>query len=313
MCALRYRDRVGLPGPEFHTRHRVSHWPLAIARMRALAPPPAEAKRALGLDPQRPVVARVGRADDRKWRDVLVDMLPALVAAAPAVQVLVVGATPRQLRRLRRAGVMDHVTLLEPTADETELVRIYAATDVFVTAAEIGESFSVAISEAMALGLPIVTCSTPWVDNGQIEQVHDGHTGFVADHPRAFAEAVAAIVADPALARRLGDAAAATADRLMDAPVLTRQLEDLYDDLVAGRPVRDAWIPALGEVDAFAAEYAQRLAARRRPLTTRERAEVRLDRWREQVRWSARAVRSMDRAKARMALSILRARLPSRA
>ena len=51
---------------------------------------------------------------------------------------------------------------------------MYAACDVFVTAAEIGESHSYAIEEAMALRLPVVTSSTPWVDNAQIEQVDEG-------------------------------------------------------------------------------------------------------------------------------------------
>ena len=62
MCALRYRRRLGLAGPEFHARHRVSHWPVDIVRLRGFAPERGEAKRLLGLDPERPVVARVGRS-----------------------------------------------------------------------------------------------------------------------------------------------------------------------------------------------------------------------------------------------------------
>ncbi len=48
----------------------------------------------------------------------------------------------------------------------------------------------------MCLGLPVVTCSTPWVDNAQVEQVDPGETGWLADHPRQFAEAVASLLAD---------------------------------------------------------------------------------------------------------------------
>ena len=37
----------------------------------------------LGLDPDRPVVGRVGRAADGKWRDLLVDMVPPLLERVP--------------------------------------------------------------------------------------------------------------------------------------------------------------------------------------------------------------------------------------
>jgi glycosyltransferase involved in cell wall biosynthesis len=308
MCALRYRRRRGLEGDDFHRAHRVSHWPLDLERLRGGAPAAAAAKAALGLDPARPVVGRLGRDDDRKWRDLVVDMVPHLLRLQPDAQVLLVGATPAKLRRLERLGVLERVTFLPPTADEEELRTLYRACDVFVSAAEIGESYSVAICEALALGIPVVTCSTPWVDNGQIEQVESGVTGWVADHPRSFAEAVADILGDEAKRARFGAAAAATADRLWDAQLLTRQLEGLYAELARGASPRP-WVPAPAEVDGFSAEYERRLAAQFRPLSGRERAEVAAERRRERMRWATRAAAGMDRERAALALSMLRARL----
>ena len=258
MCAWRYRERVGPAGPSFHDRHRVLHWPVDIPRLRRLAPARADAKAALGLDPERPVVGRIGRDDDSKWRRLLIDMLPRLLELAPETQVLIVGATPEKRRRLRRLGLTDRVVFADTTVDEVEVVQRFCACDVFVTAAEIGESYSVALSEAMALGLPIVTCSTPWVDDGQIEQVDNGSTGYVADRPSAFAEACAELVRDPARARAFGEAGAAKAERLMDRVMLTRQLESLYEGLARDGTAPREWIPAPSEVDGFGAEYARR-------------------------------------------------------
>lgn len=308
MCALRYRRRRGL-GDEFHARHRVAYWPLALDRMRSLAPEPVPAKEALGLDPSRPVVGRLGRGDDRKWRDILVDMVPRLLEQVPDAQIVLVGATPAKLRRLDRLGVLDHIWFLPPTSDEERLLTLYRACDVFVTAAEIGESHSVAIQEALALGVPVVTCSTPWVDNAQIEQVDDGVDGFVADHPRAFADAVAAIASDPALRARFGAAAAAKADAKWDVGPLTRNQERLYAGLLAGE-APEGWDPSAAEVDAFAAEYEHRLTARTFGLSAEERREAEKARREERIRWTLRAARGIDREKAGMALSMARAKLP---
>ncbi len=292
MCALRYRIRLGLEGPDFHRRHRVSHWPVDIARLRDLAPERAEAKRRLGLDPDRPVAGRIGRANDRKWRNLIVDMIPALLELAPETQVALVGPTPAKLRRLDRLGVLEHVRIFGPTANEEELAAFYAACDVFFTAAEIGESHSFAIEEAMCLGVPVVTCSTPWVDNAQIEQVDEGVTGHVAGHPRSFAEAIASLVMDTAKRERFGRAAAEKSDALFEAGKLTRQLEGLYEALLDGREPPAEWSPPPAEVDEFEAEYERRLAACYRPLTALEEREERRDRLAERATWATRAARS---------------------
>jgi glycosyltransferase involved in cell wall biosynthesis len=312
MCALRYRRRLDLWDADFHARHRVLHWPIDLERLRALAPGRAEAKRALGLDPQRPVVGRVGRDDDTKWRRLLVDMVPDLLRLAPEAQVMFVGATPDKRRRLRRLGVEDRVAFIDTTVDEWETATRLAACDVFITAAEIGESYSVAISEAMALGLPVVTCSTPWVDNGQIEQIDEGVTGHITDHPTAFAEACAELVHDPAKAAELGRAAAAKADRLMDKVALTRQLEALYHQVLAGPLQPDpGWAPPPTVLDAFAVEYERRLQESFRPLSGRERAEVAIARRAEQVRWAWRAARKIDLRDPEALLATIRSRLPT--
>ena len=311
MCAWRYRTRLGLEGPGFHDRHRVSFWPVDIARLRSLAPSQTEARENLGLDPDRPVVVRVGRDNDRKWRDLIVDMIPPLLDAVPDAQVLLVGPTPAKLRRLDRLGVLDRVHLVPPTPDEAELAGFYAAADVMVTAAEIGESHSFAIEEAMCLGVPVVTCSTPWVDNAQIEQVDNGETGWLADHPQSFAEAVASLLTDAGMQARFSARNREKSDELYDAGALTRQLGRLYEALLAGGPAPADWLPSTAEVDAFDADYDRRLEDAFRPLSDGELREVDAARRRERARWAARAVKAgLNPEGLRYAASVARARLP---
>lgn len=309
MCALRYRRRASLSGPEFHRRHRVLYWPVEIERLRALAPSPHAAKEAFGLDPSRPVLGRIGRDDDRKWRNALVDLLPGVLERVPEAQLLLVGATPAKLRRLHAHGLLDRVRLLPPVTDEAELVRRYAACDVVMSAAEIGESCSVAIAEASALGRPVLTTPTPWVDNAQVEQVDEGVTGHLGEHPAVLAEAAAALLCDEPRRHAMGQAAARKAEQLYDAAARTRDLAQLYEALVAGEAPAGSWAPPPDEVDAFPAEYERRLRAIFRPLTPRERAEARLERVRERFGWAVRAGSGLDREQASLALSMARARL----
>jgi glycosyltransferase involved in cell wall biosynthesis len=281
-CLLRYRRRVGDHSPDFHRRHRVLYLGLDLEGLRGRAPERREAKRTLGLDPERPVVGRIGRDDDLKWRNLLVDMIPTLLERVPGVQMLLVGATPRKRERLLRLGVLDSCHLEPPVLDEERLATYYAACDVLVNAAEIGESQGLAIAEAMSLGIPVVTCSTPWGDNAQVEFVEHGSTGLVANHSRPFGEAVARLLEEPELRERLG-AAGRQKTSMLDVRPLTRQLERLYDGLLSGNgPPRD-WSPSLAEVERFGFEYARRLGREYRPLTRRERIDAYVERRRE--RW----------------------------
>jgi glycosyltransferase involved in cell wall biosynthesis len=281
MIELRYREMVGQRGPGFHQRHRVQYLPVDET-LRRLAPDRAEAKKALGLDPGRPVVGRVGRAADAKWRDLLVDMVPHLLRLAPQAQVMFVGTTPAKRSRLRRRGVLNRCLLLEPTTDE-ELATITAACDVSVGASRIGESQGLANLEAMSFGIPVVTCSTPWADNAQVEFVEHGVTGLIANHPRPFAEAVATLLHDDELRGRLGRAGARLVSERLSLGALTTQLERLCISLAEEDRVPDEWDPSPEAVEEFSREYARRSALQFRSLGRAERFQAGLARRRERL------------------------------
>jgi glycosyltransferase involved in cell wall biosynthesis/predicted O-methyltransferase YrrM len=289
MCLVRYRARVGASNGGFHRRHKVLRFPIEHEQLRGLAPPKSEARRRLGLDPDRPVVGRVGRDADLKWRDLLVDMVPHLLRLAPDAQVLFVGATPAKRARLQALGVLDRCLLVEPTPDPSKLAGFYAACDVFVSAAEIGESQGLGLGEALALEVPVVTCSTPWADNAQVEFVEHGRSGWFASHPRSFAEAVADLLGDGERRRAFGAAGRADVERVLSPAPLVRQLERLYVALLAEEEPRE-WDPAPEQIAAFEGDYPRRAAAEFRPLAPRERAEVRAMRLRERLRTARAAI-----------------------
>ncbi len=304
MCMLRYRGWVP-PTADFSERHRVSYLPTDTERLRALAPDRRAAKSALGFDPDRPVVGRVGRAADLKWRDLLIDMAPHLVALVPDVQLLYVGMTAAKQRRAGRLGLLERTRAHEAVADDARVALFNRACDVVVSASAIGESLGLGIAEALALGVPVVTCSTPWADNAQVEIVDHGVSGWLASHPRSFAEAVADLLADEGKREAFGAAGAAKIARILDPERQTRQLEDLYAHHLGERDGAPAWWPDAPEFERFAREYPARSAQEFRPLTVRERAEVQVQRRKDRLRSiistaQIMAISATDRAKRRL-------------
>jgi glycosyltransferase involved in cell wall biosynthesis len=124
------------------------------------------------------------------------------------------------------ADVRDRITVF-PRLDQTALARLYRDADAFVFPS-LYEGFSLAIVEAMASRLPIV--STP-VGIAADALRHEESALFV---PKRGADAIVSAVrrlqADPALATRLGVAAAATAEEYRLASVESRTVRALLEE-----------------------------------------------------------------------------------
>jgi glycosyltransferase involved in cell wall biosynthesis len=312
MCAMRYRERAGLDPEAFHHHHRTLYYPVDVDALRAEAVSRLEAHELLRLDPDRPTVVRVGREDDRKWGDILVAMVPHLLGQVPDVQIVFVGVTAHRRAQLRRLGVLERVRCLPSSSDPRRVAAFYRAADVFASASSIGESFGLAIAEAMALGVPVVTSSTPWTDNAQVEVVDNGVNGWVANHPRVFAEAVADLLGDEQRRVMFGAAAAEKADAKWHPSRLTRELERLFEAVTTVGAPPEEWTPGVAEQVAFEAEYSRRATAQYRVLSPREQREAAWAVRRERASWAWRDLRSDPVQGGRMLAGLALARLATR-
>jgi glycosyltransferase involved in cell wall biosynthesis len=286
MCAMRYRMQTGIDPDTFYGRHRTLYYPVDVDGLRANAVSRLEAHMLLGLDATRPTVVRVGREDDRKWGDILIAMIPHLLRIVPDVQIVLVGATAHRRAQLRRLNVREElVRYMDSTSEPRRLTALYCAADVFVSASSTGESFGLAIAEAMALGVPVVTNSTPWTDNAQVEVVDNGVNGWVANHPRAFAEAVADLLGDEKRRRAFGTAAAEKVIANWHPSRLTADLERLFEAVTATGMPPPEWTPGIVDQEIFEDEYPRRANAQFRTLSSSEqRRAIWLVR-RERARW----------------------------
>jgi glycosyltransferase involved in cell wall biosynthesis len=174
--------------------------------------PPDEARRALGLPPDAPVVVWVGRVDmDTKGIDILVDAWERVRGASggPPATLLLLGTGPDAPwlhEELRRRGLDDVRWRDEYVLDRSVVGTHLSAGDVFVLPSR-REGFPVAPVEAMAAGLPVVACDAPGV-RAVVGEGRDA-AGVVVprDDPAAVAAALCRYLGDPELAKAVGAAA----------------------------------------------------------------------------------------------------------
>ena len=142
--------------------------------------PRAQARAALGLPPDAPVLVSVGGLVPRKGFHRVIEQLPGLVARHPGLRYLVVGGpSPEgdqsaELRALvGRLGLEQHVVFTGPLPPDDLHVPLSAA-DVFVLATA-NEGWANVFLEAMACGLPVVTTHV----GGNAEVVRDASLGHI--------------------------------------------------------------------------------------------------------------------------------------
>ncbi|HZQ87321.1 MAG TPA: glycosyltransferase [Acidimicrobiales bacterium] len=194
----------------------------------------AQARRALGLPGDAPMLLFVGRIQPLKGLDVAVR---ALASAGRDAFLTVVGGPSgpegdAELDRVHKLvadlGLADRVRFVPPQRHEL-LSTFYRAADVCVVPSR-SESFGLVALEAAACGTPVVASAV----GGLRTLVDHGRTGFLVEgrDPEAFAAHVARILDDPMLAGEMAIESALRA-RQYTWSIAAARLRRLYSDLTA--------------------------------------------------------------------------------
>jgi glycosyltransferase involved in cell wall biosynthesis len=147
-----------------------------------------------------PCAVFVGRLAPEKGLDTLIDAWPLVLAEHPRARLTLIGEGPERAgleQRVQRLGLRESVALPGAVPDPSPWLR---AAGLFVLPSR-EEGMSVALLEAMALGLPVVASAIP----GNLGLITDGVHGRLAppDNPPAFARAILDQWADLARAQAL--------------------------------------------------------------------------------------------------------------
>lgn len=163
--------------------------------------PRADARRALGISSDDPLVGFVGRLSSEKGADVLIESLAK--SSVPRLRAAFAGEGPEREALAARAGALglgDRVQWLGRVPDAGLLASAF---DLFALSSRT-EGTPIALLEAMAAGLPIVATAV----GGVPDVVSKDEAWLVpSEDPAALAAALDAALADPALARARGAAA----------------------------------------------------------------------------------------------------------
>jgi len=189
----------------------------------------ARFRRAHGIAGERPTLVTVSRLAAEKNIVFLLDVVHALVGEFPNLLFIIAGEGPDAERLKQRAAALridENVHFVGNLDRRHGLLDCYRAGDVFIFASAT-ETQGLVLIEAMALGVPIVSTSVM----GTATVLRDSASARISSEDvEEFSQHVAALLRSPLQRRQLAAAGPGDA-RAWSAPVLMRQVEQLYEDL----------------------------------------------------------------------------------
>jgi len=210
-----------------------------------------------GIDPSQPYVLFVGRITRQKGVTHLVDAIPHLPANLQVVLCAGAPDTPEIAAEMREKiewvrTINPRVIWIDKMLSKPEAIQLYSNCSVFCCPS-VYEPFGIINLEAMACRAPVVASAT----GGILEVVVDGVTGYLVPfeqdpvtsfplHPEKFSRDLAAklsaLLADPEMARRFGDAGRRRVEEKFSWTAIAEQTIDLYRHLIDDRRATQAGV-----------------------------------------------------------------------
>jgi phosphatidylinositol alpha-mannosyltransferase len=179
----------------------------------------------------------IGRIDEqRKGLPLLLDAMPAVIAACPDVRLLVAG--PGDVEEVRAeidAAVAQHVEFLG-LVSERDKVRAFHSADIYIAPNLGGESFGIVLLEALASGTTVLASDLE-AFRLVLEEGRDGAL-FSTGDPASLASEVISLLGDPVRRQRLA-ADGLVRSREFDWATVVRDIMRVYESVVTpGVPVQ---------------------------------------------------------------------------
>lgn len=181
----------------------------------------------LGIPANASVIGSVGRLEIQKGYTVLIEAMPAIVAAHPDTHLVIAGdgnLAPALHAQADASSVAAHIHLVGP---QPHIERFYAVLDLFVSSS-LWEGLPTVLLESIAAEVPIIATDV----SGSRELVQNGETGWLAaaGNASALAEQVIEALGNRDLRRHYADRAKTILPRF-DIREAARFHADLYRTL----------------------------------------------------------------------------------
>jgi glycosyltransferase involved in cell wall biosynthesis len=186
-------------------------------------------RRALGIEPDAPVVISVGRLAEQKGHRYLLRAALRLRPSYPALRVLIVGDGPLRdelAGQIARDGLESCVHLL---GFRTDIPHLLALADVFALPSN-DEGLPIALLEAFAAGVPAV--ATPVGAVPDLVQANSAGLIVPTRDDEALASAIGRLLQDAALRRVMGRNAQALLHATYTADAMYARYRELYGEIL---------------------------------------------------------------------------------
>ncbi|NGO73592.1 glycosyltransferase [Streptomyces boncukensis] len=203
----------------------------------------AETRRRLGWPDGAAVVLHSGNMGLKQGLEVLVEA----ARRAPALRVVLMGDGSQRERLRALADPLPNVDLLPPAA-EADFPEVLAAADVLAVtqrASVLDMSVPSKLTSYFAAGRPVIASVAP--DGGTAGEIRRSGAGELVppEDPRALADGVLALAADPARAGALGTAGRDYAERHLGRAAGLARYDDLLAEALAHGPAHARTRPTM--------------------------------------------------------------------
>jgi glycosyltransferase involved in cell wall biosynthesis len=194
--------------------------------------PPCRMRDEFGIPRGAPLIGVVARLEPEKGHRYLVDAMPAILASAPDAWLATVGeGSEADALRARATALGPRVAERVVLTGRREDVSAVTADLAVAVVPSLREAQGISILEAMARRRPVVASAV----GGIPEVISDGIDGLLVPpaDAAALASAIGSLLADPALAERLGEAGYRTVAERFSIDAQVKRIEAVYDEELA--------------------------------------------------------------------------------
>ena len=228
---LRPRFYRGEPSSE---KHGVLYNPLPPEIFDTTPETQLVSRQALGIAANAIVLVRVGLPGN-KWAKWECEAFKIASRSILNLHLILMEPTDDVKASVRDNAYGPAITILKATSDPRFIQSLYQMSDIMLHASKYGESYGYTLAEGMRERLPIITRTTPWGDNAQVELVRHCETGFVCCGILGMAKAVVQLAKSSAMRNEMAAAAGMHVTTVSDLTSETDLLEEVLQ-YVTGNP-----------------------------------------------------------------------------
>lgn len=185
-------------------------------------------KSRLGLQENAKVVGVVSRLVKNKEVEVFLSSIPHVLKVIPDAKFIIIGDGNLSKKLKGLTAVLGIERDVYFTGNRKNIKTMLELLDVFVLPS-LHETFSFAIAEAMAAGLPVVATNV----GGIPELVEDGITGLLipSENPKLLTDAIVELLKDPNKCKQMGQRGQDRIRKYFTIEKMIENTEKIYDEL----------------------------------------------------------------------------------